>query len=75
MSKPYEKLDRLFVAGEWRDGHGDTLKNKCPWDESVIFSMNAAETSDVDEACRAATEAQREWSGPGGKDARDWRYP
>lgn len=62
MSKPYEKLDRLFVAGEWRDGHDDTLKNKCPWDESVIFSMNAAETSDVDEACRAATEAQREWS-------------
>ncbi|WP_137681694.1 aldehyde dehydrogenase family protein [Aurantiacibacter suaedae] len=61
MSKSYSNLDRLFVAGEWREGKGDILQNICPWDESVIFSMNAATASDVDEACRAAAKAQREW--------------
>ena len=62
MSKPYEKLDRLFVAGEWRTGEGDTLKNISPWDESEIFSMKTAQPSDVDEACHAAAAAQREWA-------------
>ncbi|RIV85659.1 aldehyde dehydrogenase family protein [Aurantiacibacter zhengii] len=61
MSRPYEKLDRLFVAGEWREGKGEALTNISPWDESVIFEMNAAQKSDVDEACRAAAEAQKEW--------------
>ena len=61
MPKPYEELDRLFVAGEWREGQGETLKNICPWDESAIFTMKTAETGDVDKACHAAAEAQREW--------------
>ena len=62
MSKPYEKLDRLFVAGAWRDGQGENFENLCPWDESVLFAMNAAQPSDIDEACQAAAEAQREWA-------------
>ena len=61
MSYKYENLGRLFVAGKWRDGTGDSIKNISPWDESVIFEMNAATAQDVDEACRAAAEAQREW--------------
>lgn len=57
----YENLDRIFVAGEWRQGSGDTLTNICPWDESTIFEMGAATADDVDEAYRAAAEAQLEW--------------
>ena len=62
MSEKYSTLDRLFVAGEWREGTGDTLKNICPWDESEIFSMKTAQASDVDEACKAARQAQGEWA-------------
>ena len=62
MSEKYSKLDRLFVAGEWREGTGDTLKNICPWDESEIFSMKTAQASHVDEACKAARQAQGEWA-------------
>ena len=58
----YEKLDRIFVAGEWREGAGETLTNICPWDESTIFEMACATADDVDEACRAASDAQREWA-------------
>ena len=58
----YEKLDRIFVAGEWREGSGETLANICPWDESTIFEMACATADDVDEACRSASDAQREWA-------------
>lgn len=57
----YEGLNRLHLAGKWRTGGGDTLTNLSPWDESPIFTMQAATTADVDEACRASAEAQREW--------------
>ncbi|MBB3034784.1 aldehyde dehydrogenase family protein [Alteriqipengyuania lutimaris] len=58
----YEKLDRIFVSGEWRNGSGETLTNICPWDESTIFEMPCATADDVDEACRKAAEAQAEWA-------------
>ncbi len=58
----YDKLDRLFLAGEWRDGSGKTLTNVSPWDESTIFEMKGATAEDVDEAYRASAEAQKEWA-------------
>ena len=58
----YEQLDRIFVAGEWREGAGETLINICPWDESTIFEMACATADDLDEACRSASDAQREWA-------------
>ncbi|WP_338241686.1 aldehyde dehydrogenase family protein [Aurantiacibacter hainanensis] len=61
MTTPYDKLDRIFIAGEWRDGTGKEMTNICPWDESTIFTMKGATAEDVDEACRAAAEAQKEW--------------
>lgn len=61
MTQPYENLDRIFVAGEWRTGSGSQLENICPWDESTIFTMTSATAEDVDEACRAAAAAQKEW--------------
>ncbi|WP_343345059.1 aldehyde dehydrogenase family protein [Sphingomicrobium sp. XHP0239] len=61
MSERYEKLDRIYVAGEWRDGSGEEMTNICPWDESTIFTTKAATTADVDEAMEAAAEAQQEW--------------
>jgi len=61
MSK-YDKLDRLYLAGEWRDGSGKALTNVSPWDESTIFEMKGAAADDVDEAYRASAEAQKEWA-------------
>ena len=54
----YDKLDRLYLAGEWRDGSGKALTNVSPWDESTIFEMKGATADDVDEAYRASAEAQ-----------------
>lgn len=58
----YDKLDRLYLAGEWRVGSGKTLTNVSPWDESTIFDMKGATADDVDEAYRASAEAQKEWA-------------
>ena len=58
----YDNLDRLFVAGNWRNGSGDTMTNICPWDESTIFEMPSATQADVDDAMEAAAEAQKEWA-------------
>ena len=58
----YDKLDRLYLAGEWRDGSGKALTNVSPWDESTIFEMKGATADDVDEAYRATAEAQKEWA-------------
>ncbi len=58
----YDKLDRLYLAGEWRDGSGKALTNVSPWDESTIFEMKGATADDVDEAYRASAEAQKEWA-------------
>ena len=58
----YDKLDRLYLAGEWRDGSGKALTNVCPWDESTIFEMKGATADDVDEAYRASAKAQEEWA-------------
>ena len=57
----YEGLERLHLAGAWREGRGDTLANLSPWDEKPIFTTQAARLVDVDEACRASAEAQKEW--------------
>ena len=58
----YDNLDRLNLAGEWRKGSGDTLKNVCPWDESTIFEMPGATADDVVAAFEASAEAQKEWA-------------
>ncbi|GGD58674.1 aldehyde dehydrogenase family protein [Erythrobacter arachoides] len=58
----YENLDRMFLAGEWRKGTGDTLTNVSPWDESTIFEMPGATPDDVDQAFKAAAQAQKEWA-------------
>ena len=58
----YDNLDRLYLAGEWRDGSGKALTNVSPWDESAIFEMEGATAEDVDEAYRASAEAQKAWA-------------
>ena len=61
MSKTYQNLDRLHIAGQWREGSGETIANICPWDETTIFEMASATEQDVAEACQASLEAQKEW--------------
>ena len=61
MSDTYQKLDQSFVVGSWRKASGDTIANICPWDETTIFEVASTTEDDVDEACKAAQKAQREW--------------
>lgn len=61
MSDTYQKLDHSFVGGSWRKASGDAIANICPWDESTIFEVASTTEDDVDEACKAAQQAQREW--------------
>ena len=61
MSDTYQKLDQSFVGGSWRKASGDAIANICPWDETTIFEVASTTEDDVDEACKAAQKAQREW--------------
>ena len=61
MTKPYDTLDHMFIAGTWKKGSGSPIKNICPWDESTIFEVPSGGADDVDAACKAAAEAQEEW--------------
>lgn len=58
----YSDLDRILVAGKWREGKGERLKNSDPYTGETLFEMSAATGEDVDEACRAAKKAQAEWA-------------
>ncbi len=62
MPTPFENLDRIFVAGEWREGSGKRLVNTNPFSGDTIFEMGAATETDVDEACKAARKAQADWA-------------
>lgn len=60
---PYDHLDKLFIAGTWRDGgSGTTLEDVNPYNQDVLASHVLANRADVDEAYAAAAQAQREWA-------------
>lgn len=59
----YDHLDKLFIAGTWRDGgSGTTLEDVNPYNQDVLASHVLANRADVDEAYAAAAQAQREWA-------------
>lgn len=62
MTDAYTDLDQIFLAGKWRKGSGKTLTNTNPYSGETIFEMKAATPDDVDEACKAARKAQKEWA-------------
>ena len=61
--RPYDGLDRLFLAGAWRDGaSGETAQDVNPYTQEVLSAHVLANRADVDEAYTAAERAQREWA-------------
>lgn len=54
---------QLFIDGEFVNGHGKPINTINPHDESVICSVESANSEDVDRAVRAAKEAfeKGEW--------------
>lgn len=60
---PYDGLDKLFIAGEWRDGSsGQRAEDANPYNGDVLATHTLANRDDVDEAYAAATVAQRSWA-------------
>ncbi len=61
-------VSKQFIAGQWRDGAAGTTKQDVnPYDDAVVAEFALASEADLDEAYRAAAEAQKEWAavGPG----------
>ena len=60
--RPYEDLERIFVAGRWRDGRARKHRaDRSPWTGEVLLESSLADASDVDEAYQAAATAGRRW--------------
>lgn len=60
--RPYEGLERIFVAGRWRDGRaGKHRADRSPWTGEVLLESSLADAGDVDEAYLAAATAGRRW--------------
>lgn len=54
---------KIFIAGQWREGRGDMTESRYPVDGSLNIAFRAASLEDVDEAIEAADAAWRgEWA-------------
>jgi aldehyde dehydrogenase (NAD+) len=57
-----QPVNTQFIAGQWREGRSErtnTVTN--PFDDSVLASIRQASAEDLDEAYRAAAQAQPAW--------------
>lgn len=60
---PYDHLDKLYIAGTWRDGSsGQHVPDVNPYNQDVLTTHVLADRTDVDEAYAAAAKAQRAWT-------------
>lgn len=67
MSTPaYQNLERLPIAGQWREGtSGRTLTVTDPFNGDTLLSLSMASHDDLDAAYRGAQAAQQEWAAMG----------
>ncbi|XKE45635.1 aldehyde dehydrogenase [Halomonas organivorans] len=56
---------KIFIAGEWREGRGDPMVSRFPADGSINAELNAAGLEDVEAAVEAADAA---WRAPSWRD-------
>lgn len=62
-------VDSQFIAGQWREGRSEReLVDTNPYDDSTIATIRQASKEDVDEAYRAAEQAQAAWAATAPKD-------
>ncbi len=56
-------LNKQYIAGEWRDGSSQKmLTDRNPYNGKPIANFRLANLSDLDEAYRSATAAQKVWA-------------
>lgn len=56
-------LAKQYIAGQWRDGASEKLLvDRNPFNGDMVGEFVVADRADVDEAYRAAAEAQQAWS-------------
>jgi acyl-CoA reductase-like NAD-dependent aldehyde dehydrogenase len=53
---------RTLINGQWRDGAGDELLRKSPYDGAWVSTANAVTPTEADEAVAAARDARRLWA-------------
>ncbi|OUO88635.1 aldehyde dehydrogenase [Gordonibacter sp. An230] len=59
---PYTGLDKLFIAGAWRDGgSGERARDVNPYDGSTLAVHTLADKNDVQQAFEIAEQAQAAW--------------
>lgn len=59
----YDGLNKMPIAGVWRDGRaGNSMTDANPYTNETLLELALAGTDDLDEAYRAAEEAQHEWA-------------
>ena len=54
-------MDSLYIAGQWRAGHGATFTSLDPYDGTPLWQGAAADAGDVDQAIAAARQAFPAW--------------
>ena len=60
---PYDGLHLMPIAGEWREGRsGKSREDVNPYTGETLLEISLADANDLDEAYRAAAEAQKEWA-------------
>ena len=50
-----------FIAGEWHAGEGELIEVHSPWDDSLVGSVNAASSAQLEAAVKAAADAFPAW--------------
>jgi aldehyde dehydrogenase (NAD+) len=59
----FADVNKQFIHGVWREGSSPNYYNiEDPYDNSLIEKVKLANTSDIDEAYRAAKAAQKHWA-------------
>lgn len=54
--------DKQYIGGVWRSGRGEKiLENRNPYSGELLYTYRSASREDVDDAYRAAKEAQKAW--------------
>jgi aldehyde dehydrogenase (NAD+) len=60
---PYEGFESMPIGGSWREGRtGKSAPVTDPYTGETLVEISLADADDLDEAYRAAQEAQKEWA-------------
>lgn len=60
---PYDGFDRTLLGGQWRGGRsGRVLEDRDPYTDEILTRIPLANEEDLNEAYRAAAEAQPQWA-------------